>query len=649
MRKKNMIAAVPVLLAVCFTVSSCAFEESKLGIKIEHIDETGLPSEDVSQNEPGPEVFEKKLTDEEHRMLELEYKHDSEGLSEQEYDELACIYGKLSFIKSERDILEEAYRLFGKSDAFEKLQDIAVNVEEEDENVVLLLSKVFFCMKSMPESDEEILAVKSSFGESTEEASFSDALDIIGSDEWNSVLMPKLHEGKRMYFYGTQEQILFTAEIGYNFAGRLESNVCALSEDMNGNTVASRISSDGKVTDIYRETIEGKFNISEIGSGMKYFSQCVIDMTKGSVLTQTGTIYNSAMCGEFTATVSSFDSYGKTSVSEIFKERNTYASETYRGAFDESGHSLADKPSSKTEKNLLKSSGSEAVVVYAYNDDKTKCLFLGTGKEEAASGMTFSSEMFGIPKGREVEPYEVADKGGLSTEMIEAETETSTGGNEFLSVRIYDGQVQVFDGKQWISAGSVESLNEKDPFEQYRDKKPQISGDNPFGSKPVSIVADASSGSNVGTVIEEKPATQASSGSSGKTGTSGKTGSLGKTETSSGNASQSSANTAAQQPQQPQQPEPRPQEPASQPQVTPTPSQPSVPENNEPSQPVNPPSEPPADDPGTGDSGQTGQNDNPGNPQPPEEDPGSGSGSGTGGSDEGSGDGEDVDWSDLDR
>ena len=77
-------------------------------------------------------------------------------------------------------MLEQSYRLFDDTEAFDSLQNISVNLAEEDETV----------QEEAKQMLQNLQLVDY----------LSDGINQICNDNWMDTMMPKLREGKRNYF-----------------------------------------------------------------------------------------------------------------------------------------------------------------------------------------------------------------------------------------------------------------------------------------------------------------------------------------------------------------------------------------------------------------------------------------------------------------
>jgi len=405
------------------------------------------------------------------RMLSLEYKLDNEGLTEAEYGELATLYEELGFVKCERDILELAYKMFGNEEVLNKLQGISVNLAEEDDSIVAEMNLLLFDL-----STEERLA---------------EVVHAIESDEWIAAMMPRLGVGKRTYFREKNGVVDFSVEAGYNEASEAEAVIRFLPDGSLGDITGLIIVRSAGVIKVYEEVGETTGSVNDIGSeaGDKTFVLKTIDTDAGTVRTEEGTVKDGKFTGEYKVTIaqaaSKAEPESKASAFDLYNNCETLPVEVYTGEFDEDGATTLEEPSAKNIKAFADSMSSETVVVYAYNESKTKCLYKGLTNAEKEAGASFGTAEFDFPESLEIQYYDVKDKSSYSLEGIikiangagSGEGTSGNSGNtasgevstyisaENLKVRIYGGEIQVYNGYAWISMGDAKEIAEADPFE----------------------------------------------------------------------------------------------------------------------------------------------------------------------------------------
>ena len=135
------------------------------------------------------------LTDLELEIVNLETKYNKGEFTQADYLALADAYRRAGYIRRQRDMLEQDYRLYQDMDAFATLQGLAVNLGEETEDI-----------RSLAQEMQNDLELPEYLDES---------VNLIDSEDWFLTMMPKLKEGKRDYYLEQEGQSLLYIEVGY--------------------------------------------------------------------------------------------------------------------------------------------------------------------------------------------------------------------------------------------------------------------------------------------------------------------------------------------------------------------------------------------------------------------------------------------------
>ena len=136
---------------------------------------------------------------------------------------------------------------------------------------------------------------------------------------------------------------------------------------------------------------------------------------------------------------------GEKKITKLCMNRELFDKVEYKGNFDESGKTTLEQPS---ELN--------GAIIYAYCEDNIKYLFINT--EEATSDeYIFSNQIFGLQEMPSIVKYEPKD------EIINTVDESYI--NAVASqIRIFDANIQVYNGEMWVTIGSVEEFIANDPL-----------------------------------------------------------------------------------------------------------------------------------------------------------------------------------------
>ena len=174
MKKKHIITGTFVW-AVCF-LAGCG--------------DGAINWEDVVAAPPGPvkvtaEAVEEAQPD---RMEILLQKYGTADFMDEDYIELADLYLLESRNKEARDVLELGCRLIEHPTAYEMLQGITVNLEEESNAIQDMAGRLLQNLNA-----EEL---------------FSEAVAMLYHRDWLETMMPKMESGKRNYYLETEQQTL---------------------------------------------------------------------------------------------------------------------------------------------------------------------------------------------------------------------------------------------------------------------------------------------------------------------------------------------------------------------------------------------------------------------------------------------------------
>lgn len=413
--KKKWIYAV---VACSLMLSGCAMDNQ-------------TDKDSVSANFPGI-TSEPVLTEEEKRQQELELLYSKGEASAENYLALADIYGEKGWIRRQRDLLEQSFRLFDDEQSLEQLQGITVNLAEEDASI---------------REQAELMLQNLELEEYLDEA-----VNLIATEEWFSAMMPKLYEGRRSYYLERNNDIVLVIQAGYEEDGTSYSNVWYNKAD--GQVLMLGYAGNA----IQMLTVGMKDGIYD-GA----FESWICDGTEGTVYQEQGSFVNGNLSGDYTAKVHTGTAQGE--VYSLWCNRVDMDYTTYTGAFDQQGRTTVEQPESKVLQNLLEGSTSTAGVVYAYNDSKEKCLFMGLDEGQEAAEYAFESRTMGWKDYPQPVTYEVTGE-SASDEENSGENAAENGS---VQVRIFDGEIQVLLEGVWVSAGTVEALSRQDPFRVYAE------------------------------------------------------------------------------------------------------------------------------------------------------------------------------------
>ena len=419
------------------------------------------------------------LSDLELEIVNLETKYNKGEFTREDYLALADAYSKAGYIRKQRDMLEQDYRLYEDADAFSALQGLSVNLEEETEEIRNRAQEMLNDLE-LPEY-------------------LNESVNLIDSADWFSTMMPKLKEGQRSYYLEQDAQPLFYAQVGYTEEGQCFSKVW-----YTGDETKRFLSQEGTVIRLVTVTSADGTNGP--------FESWSVDSATGSIIHEQGTLQNGVLTGDYTCNVHVGE--GGLDAFSLWNNRESMEYITYTGSFDSEGKALAEQPSEEIRKKLLEGTDYTDLILYAYDATGENCLWQGIGAETLTADYRFGGEMIGLETRPEYTSYEVteamaADVDGTGTTGAEntdsaGSADASNGsGTEAASgeaagtadsgkpqIRIFDGEVQWFDGKYWVSAGNVKEMAKQDPFAAYEENHGATQG-NTTGSITGSIVGNA--------------------------------------------------------------------------------------------------------------------------------------------------------------
>ena len=360
-------------------------------------------------------------------IVNMETKYRKGELTREEYLTLAKDYGEIGRVREERDLLEQSYRLYDDTEAFELLQTLTVNLVEEEPQI-----------RKAAETLTENLTQDDTVGE---------AIQALTGEEWFRTLMPKLREGQRSYYLDGDGELYF--QVGYGADGAEVTKVWY--------TAGGR--------SIFLQNTENTLKIV-ICTGDAIASY-YLDAGTGSITREQGTMKNDVLTGEYTCDISSGEN--GVDLASLWNSRGELEYTTYQGEFDDEGKTLLEQPGEAELKKLLEGSGYQKAVLYAYDASTGRCLWQGLDSDAAVESYSFGGDMLGLQSVPEYTTYEaqpMAEQNAEETSGASGET-----ADNIARVRVFDGEIQWYDGKYWVSAGKAEDLIQEDPFLAYEERE----------------------------------------------------------------------------------------------------------------------------------------------------------------------------------
>ena len=137
----------------------------------------GDGSDENAKDAVTPVEAQPMLSELELEILNLETKYNKGEFTQEDYLSLADAYNRAGYIRKQRDMLEQDYRLYADEEAFAALQELSVNLEEETEGIRSRAQEM--------QNDLELTEY------------LSESVNLIDSEDWFTTMMPKLLSGKR--------------------------------------------------------------------------------------------------------------------------------------------------------------------------------------------------------------------------------------------------------------------------------------------------------------------------------------------------------------------------------------------------------------------------------------------------------------------
>lgn len=372
-------------------------------------------------------------------IVNMETKYRKGELTREEYLTLAKDYGEIGRVREQRDLLEQSYRLYDDTEAFELLQTLTVNLVEEEPQI-----------RQTAETLTENLTQDDTVGE---------AIQALTGEEWFDTLMPKLREGQRSYYLDGDGELYF--QVGYGADGAEVTKVWY--------TAGGR--------SIVLQNAENTLKIV-ICTGDAIASY-YLDAGTGSITREQGMMKNDVLTGEYTCDI--YSGENGVDLASLWNSRGELEYTTYQGEFDDEGKTLLEQPGEAELKKLLEGSGYQKAVLYAYDASTGRCLWQGLDSDAAVESYSFGGDVLGLQSVPEYTPYEAQPMTEQNAEeTVEGadgaeEGSIEPGGSEttdnIARVRVFDGEIQWYDGKYWVSAGKAADLIQEDPFLAYGERE----------------------------------------------------------------------------------------------------------------------------------------------------------------------------------
>lgn len=382
------------------------------GCGIKNTDIENIPSEsDAFESQ----TSQSSLTELKQSILQYEEKYAASEADAADLRTLAELYGQMGMVLRQRDLLEQDYRLFADEEALIQLKELTVNLAEENAAVKEAAQQLFYNLST--------------------EGYLNEAISVLHSKDWFFTMMPKLTVGQRRYYMENTDGSTLCIEVGYDETNAPYSSVWLTQP--NGNMLHLL------KQETYAYLLETQFSD---GAYQGAFETWLCLAESGDVYHEQGFFENGISIGEYKCEAA----FGSNEVDliSLWNNREDFQFTDYSGEFDNFGKTTLTQPSSLSSEE----------VVYAYDASGDSYLIL---KTKEASQAVFDYALWGFKAYPDFTPYEV----------IQQEPVVSSGDAQ-VQIRIYDSNIEWFDGKIWHVAGTVEEYAAADPFRKQESSFP---------------------------------------------------------------------------------------------------------------------------------------------------------------------------------
>lgn len=310
-------------------------------------------------------------------ILELEEKIKASEASEADYVELSALYEQEGMIQKQRDALEAGYCLFGSKELLVMLQDITVNVAE-NAGILAEAERMHQNLDLDEYLDEGIAAIL--------------------SEDWFTLMMPKLKEGHRNYYYRTEAGENLFMQAGYDDAGQKYSKVW-------------HVNNENQVRYVYQsgESVQMFQTVLKDGQYDGNFESWVCLAGTGSVYHESGMISDGILTGDYTAEVH----FGKegSDLFALWQSRKDMEMIAFSGNFGTDGRTTLTQPKAERHQVTHGGNGQDGYVVYAYDENGDNYLFVNTD-ESVEGSVIFGMDFMELSAYPQFTPYDVAEPFG---------------------------------------------------------------------------------------------------------------------------------------------------------------------------------------------------------------------------------------------
>lgn len=350
----------------------------------------------------------------EQRIRELERRCGTPDFTREEYLSLAELYGENSQVRKQRDTLEICVALLGDGDAREQLEQLAVNISEEEPGVQGQMTLL-----------EQNLSTQGYIDE---------AVSMLCGEEWRETMMPRLTQGTRGYYQEQGDNSLYV-RTGYDASGAFYTQA----QYQEGQQITVLLQTDESVQLLETSVEQGHYD--------GVYECWTVLAASGDVIRENGNMRDGVLVGDYTAQIRW--GKGENELLPLWNLREDMEMTTYNGNFGEDGIATA----AQLQEGAQEAAGT---IVYAYDSGKQNYLFFSGEETVSAESYVFRAESMSMPVPRVYAAYEPKDSQG----------DTAASGTvdiAQLQVRVFDGNIEVYDGTGWINMGAAQTYIQADP------------------------------------------------------------------------------------------------------------------------------------------------------------------------------------------
>ena len=389
------------------------------------------------------------LTHEEKAIMSYVQGENTGSMTEEEYLYLAKLYGDRYKYKDKRDVLEECVLFLDSVTAYEELQTVWINLDEEKDPILKDGLDFYQAMSS----DENYL----------------EAVQRLTDVSWLKEMMPRIYKGGRNYFIVKNEKAVMAFRVEYDERGQLEGTIWYPQQDDNITVM--------KGNEDHLIVLQTEWNGKEYTGP---FEMWTLKAENGEVTHESGTFLGDVYFGSYTANIhagrkkedakdakekGSKDKGTKgtenepedseeaepVSIASLWESRNDLEYIQYEGMFDELGRCLLRQKEDSI--SLVGEESPQNYVVYAYNEELKAGIYCRLGNEDPLK-YQFLVSRIGIAGYPEFRTY-------LPKGELEFLTQRGVAGKQEMVTRLDGKKIQVMLDGNWMTVGELKEYSTK--------------------------------------------------------------------------------------------------------------------------------------------------------------------------------------------